>query len=216
MKFYMGMGDSREELEKLETITLQQILKQGGTKMGQYFDCVMGSATTKFRKYPAHDFGQGAKITEHSWVGNDFVNKMAHILRFTPRQVAWIGDYAEDVEPKFDNVAEFKYNGVKKLPVDYMENGILANYRKKEYLDMSLYYELNKYDDARDTWCLNPLPLLTAVGNGQGGGDYHGINEDDVGIWAYDTLRFAKPSDYENWNLITSSFTPVMYEFREE
>ncbi len=49
----------------------------------------------------------------------------------------------------------------------------------------------------KDGWVINPLPLLTACGNGRGGGDYHSQypDQDKVGIWAGDVLsiEFAVP-----------------------
>ena len=49
----------------------------------------------------------------------------------------------------------------------------------------------------------HPLPLLTAVGNGLGGGDYHGINEEKVGSWAFDLLEVV---DHEKaLNLLTKN-----------
>ena len=35
---------------------------------------------------------------------------------------------------------------------------------------------------------LHPLSLLTAEGNGRGGGDYNGPNMDMVGTWARDVI----------------------------
>lgn len=32
---------------------------------------------------------------------------------------------------------------------------------------------------------VNPVGILCATSNGQGGGDYHGINEDMAGRWAF-------------------------------
>jgi hypothetical protein len=41
--------------------------------------------------------------------------------------------------------------------------------------------------------CLNPLPLLTACGNGRGGGDYHKdcIGYSYIGTWAFDWLEYT-------------------------
>ena len=46
---------------------------------------------------------------------------------------------------------------------------------------------------------INPLPLLLAQGNGQGGGDYRGKNENTVGIWAKNeiSIEFEVPEGYK-------------------
>lgn len=45
-------------------------------------------------------------------------------------------------------------------------------------------------------YCVNPLPLLTACGNGRGGGDFHNspntVGYENVGIWAFDILELSK------------------------
>lgn len=51
---------------------------------------------------------------------------------------------------------------------------------------------------------LHPLPLLTAIGNGQGGGDYYGINQSVVGKWFWDELSISTsaPEEYEGFKII--------------
>jgi hypothetical protein len=44
---------------------------------------------------------------------------------------------------------------------------------------------------------LHPLSLLTAEGNGRGGGDYNGPNMDMVGTWARDVISMENEApDY--------------------
>ena len=64
-----------------------------------------------------------------------------------------------------------------------------------------------------DEWCLHPLSLLTALGNGKGGGDYHGINEDLIGYWAFDEISF-EDADLED-ELLSQGFIKQDLEFRE-
>lgn len=76
-----------------------------------------------------------------------------------------------------------------------------VNHTKGIYLSLREFVEKNKWHESYD-WdgehheidaCLHPLPLLTAVGNGQGGGDYGHklLNYDLVGSWAFDTIEIA-------------------------
>jgi hypothetical protein len=53
----------------------------------------------------------------------------------------------------------------------------------------------------------HPLPILTAEGNGRGGGDYRGADEDLVGTWARDVIsvEMEAPADY----------TMLVYNFGE-
>ena len=63
--------------------------------------------------------------------------------------------------------------------------------------------DCSKYaENSKGTWgILHPLTLLTAVGNGMGGGDFNGKTremEDNVGIWAWNLLEIkdTKPLGY--------------------
>jgi len=54
------------------------------------------------------------------------------------------------------------------------------------------------YDDHE--WCAHPLPLLTALGNGMGGGDYRGKEgKDNIGSWAFDEIyvTYLRPGTME-------------------
>lgn len=53
------------------------------------------------------------------------------------------------------------------------------------------------------------MPLLTAVGNGKGGGDYYGdraINKEDVGLWAGDLIEIVKYNEDYKWNYETKQY----------
>ena len=73
--------------------------------MGQYYVAVVldedGTPTHVARSW---DFNNGAKLTEHSWLGNDFVAAVETLLvAEAPRRVVWAGDYA-DPEPGAGNL----------------------------------------------------------------------------------------------------------------
>lgn len=61
---------------------------------------------------------------------------------------------------------------------------IVVNHTKKMYTVLP--------EEKKDEWQIHPLPILTCSGNGRGGGDYHGNNEELVGIWAGDSISMEK------------------------
>ena len=63
--------------------------------MGQYYMPVIKRGNVLRRVY-SHDFGNGLKLTEHSYVGNNFVNVVANEIVDNPAQLYWLGDYAEE------------------------------------------------------------------------------------------------------------------------
>ena len=137
-----------------------------------------------------------AKLMEHSWWQNPFTNSFSERLYNEKGRVCWCGDYANKLDDfKFPiNTAlhtptykEIWGNNVKLLPslsVKFtLDDKFLVNY------DTGQYINLNEYKAAsmdNKGWTIHPLPLLTAVGNDRGFGDFHegNIGYESVGIWA--------------------------------
>ena len=66
-------------------------------------------------------------------------------------------------------------------------------------------------DDVAD-FILHPLPLLTCIGNGKGGGDYHGTSMERIGSWALHPLAILPeglPEPDGEWEDISES---VLFE----
>ena len=57
-------------------------------------------------------------------------------------------------------------------------------------IDMKAYIaKALKLAEYGEIWeVTHPLPILTAVGNGDNGGDYHGNHQELVGTWADDVI----------------------------
>lgn len=178
--------------------------------MGQYYTAVLSAKNNRFLCAHPHTFGgNGAKLTEHSWIGNYFVSGVLRKLTGNPRRVWWLGDYAtqENYKSSYSlsdsqkEQAEDTYSHCSGKTVGAFtsimpgqipgwnswtfDNYYLINWDKKSYV------RLKPADP--DRWELCPLPLLTAVGNGKGGGDYFGVNAEYVGIWAGDRIS-VKPA----------------------
>lgn len=166
--------------------------------MGQYYTPILMNGNVK-KAFHSHDYSNGLKLMEHSYIGNHFVETIVKFMleEKKPYRLAWVGDYAEPTDVKSEEVGKFityERNENKKYfkpdCVGDMENSsqlYFVNHTKKEYVDMRHYILENEYDD----WgCMvHPLPLLTAVGNGKGGGDYSGSNMEYIGRWACDEIE---------------------------
>lgn len=154
--------------------------------MGQYYMPLI----KRGNEYTAYDLNDGLKLMEHSWLYNGDVNGIAEMLYKSPAQLAWVGDYADETEEEkaIHDRTWSEYVHPQELPTGdgyFTENKFLVNHDKKEYIDIRHYTEKSMYDD----WCPHPLSLMTAMGNGRGGGDYHSpVNADMVGSWAMDTI----------------------------
>ena len=154
-----------------------------------------------------YDFGNGAKLMEHSWVGNRYVQAVEHLLskdkEGTP--FVWCGDYAEhyngfetnlfdvgcDCYADQDGLAELLKDGVLQSDQDWMgECYSLKNPKTFKYIinhSKKLYVVIPKQNEHYTV--IHPLPLLTAESNGLGGGDYFAEKDADlVGSWKYDRI----------------------------
>ena len=202
--------------------------------MGQYYAPVVKDNKNNFEHYYSWDYDNGLKLMEHSYIGNNFVESIVKRLLDNPMRIAWVGDYADEKDFKqnqvhndlqdfidmYDDDNEIKYKKALKEPINDMENSLnlfMINHTKKLYINMweyvlnNLVLDKKKYNYGD---CVHPLPLLTALGNGKGGGDYRGINKHLVGIWAGDLIEFVnRETWYNKYRKDYIEFEPL---FREE
>ena len=171
--------------------------------MGQYYNVVIKNKNTiiTYNKKVDGKYTM-PKLTEHSWWYNPFVSSIAKLLYKNPCKVAWIGDYSKEIN---QTLFEFAWEDeVEKHSIHqdemYLDGKYLVNHTIGAYLNCDKY----KARCNNNGWILHPLPLLTAVGNGLGGGDYYGINKDQVGGWAWCTISVEDdiPVGYEELEYI--------------
>lgn len=200
--------------------------------MGQYFKPVILKHTWKKNEkpvaatllcydYKVDGFMIGAKLMEHSYVGNDLVEDMVALLgtRFKGYPFVWVGDYADEVEVNgksvdlhtladefiyadYHGVSDEKSAAYKKLwaSKDWYVHDFkyLVNYTKKEYCVIPPKSETD--------YVVHPLPLLTSSGNGRGGGDYR-IEDSRIGTWAFDKIGATNDSgELEGFTEIDGKF----------
>lgn len=168
--------------------------------MGQYYLAVNLS---KKEYLEPHDYDNGAKLMEHSYLGNDFVGAVLKLMKkeWKEDRVVWMGDYFEKDEipeiPVDWGIIIEKYKKISPKKAD-VKTGFLNNHDQKLSIDLS---KVKAYEDKEDIgWELNPLPLLTALGNGRGGGDFN--NEEHylfelIGTWAGDKLSYSSKAEFK-------------------
>lgn len=168
--------------------------------MGQYYRAVVDNNVfdTSYISKNKSCF-TGAKLTEHAYITNPFVNAVAKLIYQNPKRVAWVGDYANENDPVFKVMHTtpkevWKAHAITLYAVRFSsKKRVLVNHDKKLYIDMRNLYRMD------DGCTFHPLPLMTAVGNGSGGGDYWGTDMDEIGSWAGDLLSIEDkpPADCE-------------------
>lgn len=178
--------------------------------MGQYYEAIILKPREENKQdevekaYCPHDFDNGAKLMESSWIGNNFDNFVEAQLLMNPQRVVWGGDYADE-EPDgrilYDIGYEMRTTEGNAYTDGMLDDCYVVNHDKKQFY--------KRPEDKKDEWIINPLPLLTCEGNGRGGGDYFGEkNIDMVGIWARDTIELTP-------NKPTEDYTEIFPEFED-
>lgn len=150
------------------------------------------------------DWENGSKLMEHSYYRNHLIGGvLVNILKVGGARVVWCGDYADDEKKNIGNLYELvreREDIVCIAPTMGKDAEYDANYEllnQYNYIvnhDKKLALRLHRPDKGED-WCIHPLPILTAEGNGRGGGDFRteDIHVDNlVGSWARDYFTIEK------------------------
>ena len=161
-----------------------------------------------------------AKLMEHSWWQNPFVNAFSEFLYNNPSRVAWVGDYADEPDdfdfphcsafyvPCYEDAWGENVRLIKTASTDFALDGkCLLNLDTRQFVDLDEYKAAST---DKNGWCIHPLPLLTAVGNGRGGGDFHegNVGYEHVGLWAWHLLYIVDTRP-------TKHFTKLKLVFKE-
>ena len=158
--------------------------------MGQYYKPVN---LDKKEFVLSHDYNNGLKLMEHSWIGNDFIGVVENLIKkgglWCNNRIVWAGDYAENEPNTEENIYGITKTQIK--PIFFRDKSLryLKNLDTKEFVDLKKVPVTNTYADNGSK--IHPLPLLTCEGNGQGGGDYRGESP-LIGKWARNRITIQK------------------------
>ena len=186
--------------------------------MGQYYKPILGDKYgLNCKVFDRSIDGEYtlAKLLEHSWWQNPFVNAFSEFVYKEPSRVIWCGDYADAPDDfNFPNCSAFYVpsygeiwgDTVSAIGVSYtdftLDGKFLLNHDTKQFVDLD-EYKVNSID--KHGWIIHPLPLLTAIGNGRGGGDFHEGNTgfEFVGSWAWQLISIEDkpPKDFSKTDI---------------
>lgn len=182
--------------------------------MGQYFEVYNKTRNERIE----HNFNLigGMKLCEHSYLPNPLSVFLRDLLanEWKGDEIYHLGDYAS---PDDGTQTAFKlWDSSNKIldkadiikvedyedPSKVVSNPYVINETKKQYLDIrdAAITSWYKTEDGAILMFYDPLLLLTACGNGLGGGDYFSdVNRRLIGSWAGDKLSASdkEPEGYE-------------------
>jgi hypothetical protein len=179
--------------------------------------------TSTFKRNDGSEFksGNGLKLMEHSYIGNNFVGFVEASLIMNPQRVVWAGDYADSEEwVKEDEEGRKPNLHTMAGEQPHLKSGSSHDFKlpkRYKYIvnhDTRQYVNKSKVPKDSNGWQVHPLPLLTCEGNGRGGGDYRReydkVHNPDgnkyVGLWARNliSIESVKPKGY-------TEFEPKFY-----
>lgn len=144
-----------------------------------------------------------SKLLEHAFISNGLMDSVSKFIHNHPVRIMWCGDYAGTDEVHGITGGEIEYKGVwgeKSSPeVKWITfpDGTGFSYAGKFLVNRtkSLFVSfdrvlVNGFSEWEGLY-IHPLPILTAVGNGRGNGDYCGDNAELAGTWAWDLVEVA-------------------------
>jgi hypothetical protein len=190
--------------------------------MGQYYKVILLAENADPESEPEiirlaispYSYRNGAKLMEHSYVGNDLVNLVEYLISrggpFYKSRIVWAGDYADSEKTGEDSGRNLYHIASDRedwllfsLPTGFDNSALryIVNHTTKQYVDKS------KCNADRSGLIIHPLPLLVSEGNGCGGGDYRGRNEDTCGRWSRDYISMETD--------VPSGFTELETDFAE-
>jgi len=153
--------------------------------MGQYyFAVILDDEGDIVAWMNAYGYNEGVKLMEHSYIKSIFVNAVEFSLSpegdYYKSRVVWAGDYADDEQRYYKKNLHALCNDdesklIRPEPRSATKYRYIVNHTKKQYVDKSKVHNFH------------PLPLLTAEGNGRGGGDLYDAPA-FVGSWARDVI----------------------------
>jgi hypothetical protein len=176
--------------------------------------------------YP-HEYDNGLKLMEHSWIGNNFVETFESLLsprgKYAKHRIVWAGDYAdgehelttkdetgEDVETNLYSLCEDNAK-INPKQVTKSKYRFILNHTTKEFVDKEKCPVSDIWTDPKTgvehPFIIHPLPLLTCEGCFRGGGDFRDETNTFVGKWARHSISVA--------NTVPKGFKEIIPDFKE-
>jgi hypothetical protein len=161
---------------------------------------------------------QASELMSHAFIENPFMNVVMNLLEkgkvFYRKQLVWIGERAEDVDP-VPGISPTLYRDVQDVTRFYQRENFgdnlpqyndnlrwIVNWTKLECVD------LHKLVEFGNDQVIHPLGILCAYGNGDNSGDYpNGDNDPLVGSWAGDIISAEPLKTTETFTEIFPKFT---------
>lgn len=173
-----------------------------------------------------YDLDYGVKLCEHTHRNSEVVRLVTNLMYELNKQdwatqLVWLGDYSNPSfgektdlyhELKYTNVQFRKEDGVIVSAMVEGFDGVIDMTQDHHYL---VNHDRHEYiNTAENVGAYSQLALLTADGNGKGGGDYWGKNWRDVGLWRYHEISVMDKERFDEYIKERSRFQSQVTHYK--
>lgn len=173
-----------------------------------------------------YDLDYGVKLCEHTHRNSEVVRLVTNLMYELNKQdwatqLVWLGDYSNPSfgektnlyhELKYTNVQFRKEDGVIVSAIVEGFDGVIDMTKDHHYL---VNHDRKEYiNTAENVGAYSQLALLTADGNGKGGGDYWGKNWRDVGLWRYHEISVMDKERFDEYLKERSRFQSQVTHYK--
>jgi len=157
--------------------------------MGAYFQATIEREHDK-KRYCTHTCGNGLKLLEHGYIGNNYVDSIMNLLHIEKGKLTWLCDYHEEPGMQWSDIEEVDKVSEYCTPID--KKYIIVNHTKKIIINIEKLIKLHN-KDGRTTLLIHPLPILCNSDNeAMGGGDYR-KDDSTRSTWKGDLIEIIIP-----------------------
>lgn len=161
--------------------------------MGAYYEATLVDDENVGVKFSTHDYDNGLKLMEHSYLGNNYCKHIMSLIHDNPMGIVWLCDYHEP-----DSISRLTWDTTDEAPKQTERNDFpddiyyIVNESDKLFIDIKKLEELYEMDERADNWHIHPIPILcNSDRHSLGGGDFH--QEDSRrATWCEDKLFTTK------------------------
>lgn len=155
--------------------------------MGAYYQATIEQEGEEAIRYNTHDAGSGLKLMEHSYISNEYVERIMSMLFDKSSLLTWVCDYTEGTYLDWGKTKEETKEKFLENSYEIMSTYIILNHTQGLKIDIKKLICLNK----ERMFIIHPLPILcNSEKKSMGGGDYH--NDESLrGTWAGDEIEIT-------------------------
>ena len=140
--------------------------------MGSYYEATIQREDGTPKRYCTHDVDNGLKLMEHSYIGNEYVDRIMSMLIGEPGRLSWVCDYSDEHIWCWDKTDEASKEEFLEDSMRIEPTYFILNHDEKQFIDIEKLEKIERKES--EDWPINPITLLTNSSDSSlGGGDYH-------------------------------------------